>query len=79
MVEIVSIGQAAPVPEVVEMAEEILESAKSGELRSLLYLAEIDGGAGVRYASSAVRNRFEILGFLSRIMHKINARFDSGT
>lgn len=75
MVEVVKIGKAAPDAEVVRVAEEILERARSGELRSIIWIADANGG----WVSGFVGQHdvLQTVGQLARLQHRLQCDMDS--
>lgn len=74
MVDIIAIGKAAPVPDVIEEAEKLLELAKAGELRSLMWLG--DGGDAMLSGWTPVDDVFRLLAQSARLQHRIQLRID---
>ncbi len=75
-------AHSEPIPAVVAMAERILEAAKSGDLRTLVWVGEIrnpDGAGGewVRSEWDMPNNdRMVTLGHLTRLIYRINRDID---
>jgi hypothetical protein len=73
---VVKIGKAAPDDQVIEQAEFILEQAKAGNMRSLLWVSEnLDG----TYTHGITRrtDSFKCLAYLDRLRHRVNLWLDA--
>lgn len=76
--KVVAIGKAKPHPQVVSALEILLERAKLGELRSLVWVAELqdeshDNGRQGTYTVMT------LLGQLTRLIHKIQLDADEAS
>lgn len=73
--KIVSVAKAAPVAAVIERCRELLARAESGELRSIMWIAELANGS--REAGySACEDLFKLLAEAHRLAHRIQRRID---
>lgn len=55
--------------ELVEMLEKTLAEAKDGEISAVMLLAQDCNG--VRYRLYGIKDRFQVLGWLSHMMHRL--------
>ena len=78
MTEIVSIGKAIPVADVVGRLTELLKRAESGELRSIMWIAELRDGSRVT-GFSACEDMQKLLADAARLTHRIQRRMDEET
>lgn len=56
----------------IEHLEELLKRARAGEIMGVLTVAQDTMGAA-QYSVQNMRNRFEILGYLSHAMHQLQS------
>lgn len=76
MAELIKIARAAPVPDVIHEAEKVLKLAKSGELRSLVWIG--DSGSAVSSNWTGYEDGFVLLAHLARLQHKLQRSLDEG-
>ena len=75
MAKVVPIAKALPNEKVIKAAEQILELAKAGHLRSLIWCGEDRGGYGMGWVTGHT-DRVALLGMLSRMQNKLNTLID---
>lgn len=71
MAEIARIHQPAPDGEVIKKLEAALDRARAGETHGVLLLEQ--DKAGCKYVCAGLKNRFELIGFLSHAIHQLQA------
>lgn len=74
--KVVELCTQRPNPDVVAIAQTILDDAKSGRVQGLGYIVQLDN---FKYASGfegSWSNNFEVLGNLSRLQHSFNKAMD---
>ena len=76
--ETVSIGKAVPVADVVRRLAELLKRAESGELRSIMWIAELRDGSRIT-GFSACEDMQKLLADAARLTHRIQRRMDEET
>ena len=66
---VVRIGQALPIPELVDHAKSLLAAVESGEIRSFAYVAELRDGATRTYLSPTL-DVVKQIGQLTYLAHR---------
>lgn len=76
MAELVRIGRAAPVPDVVEVARDLLRRAEAGQLRSLAYIAETGDGSTM-HGATEIADVLRAVGICERLKFRFLAELDA--
>ena len=77
MVEVIKIGLAKPDQHIVDAVQQLLRDAKSGELRTLVFIGKATDGSYQHYVGGD--DKMDTLSQLSRLQHRINITLDIDT
>ncbi len=68
--------RAKPIPDIVERCEWLLENAKSGNLRELMFISMMANSGGYENWASGTDDSCRQLGQIARLQHRINRSMD---
>lgn len=71
------VPKAKPNQDVIEVLKELLSKAKSGELRSIMAIGTITGGATFGTWSTHEADLYMLLGQASRLQYRVNTLLDA--
>lgn len=70
------VPKAKPNQNVIELLKDLLSKAKAGELRSIMAIGTVTGGATITTWSTAEADLYMLLGQASRLQYRVNLLLD---